>query len=286
MNRLRRWAYELLEPSISGSRAAKAVELMLIVLVFLNIIAIFLESVNDINAAYGSLFAFIETVSVIIFTIEYVLRVWTSVENPAYKFSRTRYIFSGMAIIDFLSIMPFYAALLINNFGNNLLFLRVVRSFRLFRLLKIARYLKALNIMQAVFRDRKEQIIVSIMFIIFLLVIVSTIMFYVENPSQPEAFSSIPATMWWGIETLTTVGYGDMIPITPLGKVLGGMIAILGIGLFALPAGIFSSGLTEYMYGKNKKAPMKHCPHCGERLEEPGQSVHSKEENITLHKGS
>ena len=96
----------------------------------------------------------------------------------------------------------------------------------------------------------------------FLLITISTIMFYVENEAQPEIFSSIPASMWWGIETLTTVGYGDMLPVTPLGRVLGGMISVLGIGLFALPAGILSSGLTEHMQ-KDKAPQKKKCPHCG-----------------------
>jgi voltage-gated potassium channel len=191
-----------------------------------------------------------------------------------------------MALIDVMSIVPYYLTLVIGLVPNGLIFLRVMRLFRLFRLLKIARYLKALEIMQAVLRERKEQILVSVMFILFLLVMVSTVMFYVENDAQPEQFSSIPATMWWGIATLTTVGYGDMIPMTPLGKVLGGMIAILGIGLFALPAGIFSSGLTEYMYAGKKKRNYRHCPHCGESLDNEPSAPRSKkhEEHVTLHK--
>jgi voltage-gated potassium channel len=265
MTRLRKWTYNLLEPSVSNSAAARAVEWLLIALIFFNIVAIILESVDYINRDYHKYFEPLESFSVIVFSVEYLLRIWTSVENPKFRHSRVRYLFSGMAIIDLLSIIPFYLDLIFGVVAIDLLLLRMIRLFRLFRLLKIARYLKALNIMQAVFRERKEQILVSIMFILFLVVIVSTVMFYVENEAQPEHFSSIPATMWWGIATLTTVGYGDMVPVTPLGKLLGGMIAILGIGLVALPAGIFSSGLTEYMYGtKNKKK--KHCPHCGGEL--------------------
>lgn len=267
MIRLRKWAYHLLEPSLSGSTAARALELLLIALIFLNIVAIIMESVHHINAEFHPFFHFFEKFSVTIFTVEYLLRVWTSVENPKFKHSRRTYLFSGMAVIDLLSILPFYLDLILGFVAMDLLFLRVIRLFRLFRLLKIARYLKALNIMQAVVRERKEQIFVSIMLILFLLVIVSTVMFYVENTAQPEQFSSIPATMWWGIETLTTVGYGDMIPITPYGKILGGMIAILGIGLFALPAGIFSSGLTDYMHrDKSAGKQNKRCPHCGGEL--------------------
>ncbi|MBT1703516.1 ion transporter [Chryseosolibacter indicus] len=263
---LRKRVYNLLEPSVSNSRASRVIELLLITLIFLNILAIVLESVKDVNAEYHHVFKLLENVSVLIFTIEYILRIWTSAENPKYRFKKRYYIFSGMAVIDFLSILPFYLELVVGFVPIDLLFLRIIRLFRLFRVLKIARYLKALNIMQAVLRERKEQIFVSIMFILFLLLVVSTLMFYAENEAQPTKFSSIPATMWWGIETLTTVGYGDLVPITTYGKILGGMISILGIGLFALPAGIFSSGLTEHLYKSNKKK-FKHCPHCGEELD-------------------
>jgi voltage-gated potassium channel len=265
MTRLRKWAYELLDPS-SGSAASRSIELLLINLIFLNIVAIILESVKSINQQYAPFFRALENFSIVIFTIEYFLRAWTSVENPKYHHRRSKYLFSGMAIIDLLSILPFYIELILGFVPIDLLFLRTVRLFRLLRVLKIARYLKALNIMQAVLRERKEQILVSIMFILFLLVIVSTVMYYVENDAQPELFSSIPATMWWGIATLTTVGYGDMVPITVLGKFLGGMITILGIGLFALPAGIFSSGLTEYMQQNRKDKHVKRCPHCNGEL--------------------
>ncbi len=279
MTKLRKWTYNLLEPTVSGTRTAKALEWFLIILIFMNIVAIILESVQSVNDQYHTFFLALERFSIIVFSLEYALRIWTAIDNPKYNFSRTSYLLSAIAVIDLLSILPFYLDVILGFMPIELLFLRIIRLFRLFRLLKIARYLKALNIMHAVLKERKEQILVSIMFILFLLVIVSTIMFYVEHEAQPQQFSSIPATMWWGIATLTTVGYGDMIPITPVGKFLGGMIAILGIGLFALPAGIFSSGLTEYMYGRNKKKPLKHCPHCGADLTE------SIEEHEGAHSG-
>lgn len=269
MVRLRKRIFELLEPSISGRKGARVIEWFLVILIFINIASIILESVKEINDQYSDLFRLIEIFSISVFSVEYVLRIWTSVDNPKFNFSRRKYLTSGIAIVDLLSILPSHIDILFGKAPIDLLFLRIIRLVRLFRLLKIARYLKALTIMQAVMKERREQILVSIMFIVFLLVIVSTMMFYVENDTQPDKFSSIPATMWWGIATLTTVGYGDMIPETPLGKFLGGMIAILGIGLFALPAGIFSSGLTEYMYrGRGKGRSPKRCPHCGEEINE------------------
>lgn len=260
--RVRSKVYNLLHPLHSGSQAGRTVELCLLILIFINIIALILESVPEINALYGSFFFVLEFFSVMIFTVEYVLRVWSTVENPRYEnpvTGRLRYMGSGMAIIDLLAILPFYLAYL----PIDLRFLRVIRLFRLFRLLKIARYLKALILIQTVLHEKREQIYLSLMFIFFLLITISTLMFFVENEVQPEIFSSIPASMWWGIETLTTVGYGDMLPVTPLGKVLGGMISVLGIGLFALPAGILSSGLTEHLQKNQKEEEKKKCPHCG-----------------------
>lgn len=260
--RTRRNVYHLMNPNGSENRPGKVIEIGLLVLIFVNIITLMLESIESLNAAYGDFFLLVEFFSITIFTIEYLLRVWTCVEDPKYHKlpgGRLRYMTSTMALIDLMAILPFYLAYL----PIDLRFIRIIRLFRLFRLLKIARYLKALNLLSAVMRERKEQIYLSVMFIAFLLVIISTLMFYVEHDAQPEVFSSIPASMWWGIETLTTVGYGDMLPVTSYGKVLGGMISVLGIGLFALPAGILSSGLTEHLQRNEKKTDGKTCPHCG-----------------------
>jgi voltage-gated potassium channel len=262
--RLRKQVFHLLDPAHTGQQAARVIEFVLLILIFLNIVAIILESVGSVSQRFGNFFKFLEVFSVIVFSIEYVLRAWTSVEDARYRnryWGRLRYMSSTLAIIDLLSIIPFYLAFL----PIDLRFLRIIRLFRLFRLLKIVRYLKALKIIQAVLKERKEQIYLSVMFVLFLLVVVSTLMFYVENEAQPDVFSSIPASMWWGIETLTTVGYGDMLPITTFGRILGGMISVLGIGLFALPAGILSSGLTEHLYKENKFNNKK-CPHCGEEI--------------------
>jgi voltage-gated potassium channel len=257
----------MMNPVGSGDPLARSIEIGLLILIFVNILALMLESVQAINARYREIFMYVEIFSILVFTIEYLLRVWSCVESPLYRkpfTGRLRYIASGMAIIDLLAILPFYLAFL----PIDLRFIRIIRFFRVFRLLKIARYLKALNLIQTVLRERREQIYLSVMFIFFLLVIVSTLMYYVEYDAQPQVFSSIPASMWWGIETLTTVGYGDMLPVTMYGRILGGMIAVLGIGLFALPAGILSSGLTEHLQKNGRDKRPKKCPHCGGDLYE------------------
>ena len=134
----------------------------------------------------------------------------------------------------------------------DLRFIRAVRLFRLFRLFKIGRYSKAVVILKKLLKDKKEELVLVIFIAFILLIIFSSLMYFIEKEAQPEAFSSIPAAMWWGITTLTTVGYGDIYPITTLGKIVGALIAFLGIGLFALPAGILGSGLVEATRKKEK----------------------------------
>ncbi len=126
---------------------------------------------------------------------------------------------------------------------------------------KITRYLTAWEIFKRVLYDRKEQLMLSLLFIMFILVIISFFMYYAEHDAQPDKFGSIPDAMWWGVATLTTVGYGDVVPVTPLGKLLGGLIALIGVAILALPAGILSSGFFELLHKPQGK---KHtCPHCG-----------------------
>jgi len=257
---LRKRVFNFLEPSVSGWPTARAIEYFLVALIACNIAAIQLETVPHFEDDYQLFFSNFEIFSVIIFSIEYILRLWTCRELIKYKKPAgiLRYTVSKSALIDLFSILPFY----LNFLPIDLRWLRIFRLFRLLRMLKIARYLTALNMIFAVIRDRKEQLLVVIMFIFFLLVIIATVMFYVEGPAQPQVFSSIPATMWWGIATLTTVGYGDMVPITTLGKFLAGIIAIIGVGMYALPAGILSAGISEHLRD-HKKNKSTRCPHCG-----------------------
>ena len=159
--------------------------------------------------------------------------------------------------------------------GVDLRLLRVLRIFKIFRLFKIARYITALSLINRVMKDKREELVVSLIFTVFLLLIASTLMYHVENGAQPERFSSIPETMWWGIATLTTVGYGDMYPITALGKILGGVISIIGIGLFALPTGILASGFSEELARRKEGAEV--CATCG-------QTIEGREEQTYLEK--
>ena len=254
----RRRLYLTLDPTEKGGILERIFELLLIAIIILNIVAIILDSVPEVRREYHHDFYVFELFSVLFFTLEYLARIYSIVEHPKYGGwrGRLKFMVTPLAIIDLLAFIPFYFVFL----PFDLRYLRIFRLMGLFRMFKVARYLKALKVFQQVIADRAEHLILSIIFIFFMLIIISSIMFYIEHETQPNAFSSIPATMWWGVSTLTTVGYGDIVPITPLGKILGGLFSIMGIGLFALPAGILSSGFFERMQTKNVKHT---CPHCG-----------------------
>lgn len=260
----RRIFYEYLEPGDDGNPGERYVEYAIITLIVLNVLMVILESFENINAKYHDYFNYFEFFSVGVFTIEYFLRIWSIVEKKKYSHpvkGRLKYIRSGEAIVDLLAIAPTYLIFL----PFDLRFLRGLRLFRLFRIFKLARYVEALSIINQVIYKKKEQLLLSVSFIVIVLIVASSIVFFIENPRQPEAFSSIPATMWWGIATLTTVGYGDITPVTGIGRLLGGLMAIMGLGMFALPAGIISSGLTEYL---NQQKKDEVCPHCGKKIHE------------------
>ena len=263
---IRRRLYLILSPDERGGTIERIFEAILVLTIIINIIAIVLDSVPSIHDQYAYIFDKLEIYSLVFFTVEYVARIYSIVEDPRYADpvnGRIKYAISPLAIIDLLALLPFYLRFL----TLDLRFLRIFRLMALFRMFKIARYLHALSIFRRVLRDRKEQLVLSFIFILFILVVISFVMFYVENEAQPDKFSSIPATMWWGIATLTTVGYGDIVPITSLGKFLGGFFAIAGVGLLALPAGILSSGFFEMLHQKNgPQKPAKICPHCGKEI--------------------
>ena len=265
MHPFRRNLYRIFETSSGQRRGVSLVfNITLITIITLNAIAIVLHTVPAYNQEFEWLFRDFELFSVVFFTIEYLLRIWVCVENEKYKhwfWGRLRYMFSTAAIIDFLAIFPFYFTL----FATDLAVVRILRLFRIFRLFRISRYSHAFRMIQRVISDKKEELVLSMAFVVFMLIIVSSVMYYVEHPAQPDKFSSIPATMWWGVSAMTTVGYGDMHPITPLGKFLGGIAAIMGIGLFALPTGILVSGFTEHIRNQ-KVVVMRRCPHCGKEI--------------------
>lgn len=256
--------YLLLDPTEGDTKWDKIINSLIIFLIVLNTFAVILETVDSIYNANKDFFTVLEFFTVTIFSVEYILRVWSCTAIQKYKhplFGRLKYIFSFGALIDLMAILPFYLPVLTK---YDLRFVRILRLFRFFRFLKLSRYLKASRVIAKVFASKKEELILSLGITVFLIVIASSIMYYTEHDAQPDKFSSIPETMWWSVATLTTVGYGDLYPITPLGKTLTAVISILGIGMFALPAGILASGFSDEFKTLKKR---KTCPYCGKEIE-------------------
>ena len=243
---LRNKIFLFLEISTPEDRASYWFDMFMVVLILSNVAAIILETVDVISEAAGSFFYLFELFSVIIFTTEYILRVWSSVEDPSGRYSspflgRLRYILSPMAIIDLIAFLPFYLSTF---FGVDL---RILRLFRLLRLVKLTRYSPALNAVGATMVAQHRALTAAFLVMIMALLFSSSIMFVFENEVQPEKFSSIPTAMWWGMATLTTVGYGDVAPVTPMGQLFGIITMIIGIGMFALPTGIIATGFANEM---------------------------------------
>ncbi len=224
-------------------------------LIILNVIAIILESYKGLRIQFGDLFRAFEIFSVIIFTIEYALRLWTSER-------KLKFVFSTFGLIDLIAILPFYLPFL---FVFDFRFLRILRLFRMLRVFKLGRYSKSLRLIGSVLKETRAELAMTIFIAFILLVFSSTLMYYVENEAQPENFASIGHAFWWAIATLTTVGYGDVYPVTGLGKFLSAIIALIGIGFVALPTGIISSAFIERI--KESKKEKCKCPHCGGVLE-------------------
>jgi len=221
--------------------------MMLGIIILLSMASVVLETEESLAARHHVIFLGFEIFTVAVFSVEYLLRIWSCVEIKGYShpvFGRIKYAGSGMALIDLAAIMPVFVA----GFSSiDLRFLRALRLIALTRTSQFGEYSRSIGSILRALQKRKHEMIMSLYIIIVLLVFSATIMYYVEHAAQPEVFRSIPAALWWGVSTLTTVGYGDMYPITVLGKVCSAVIAILGISTFAIPSGILASAFMEEM---------------------------------------
>lgn len=264
--------HSLLHPEIvTDSRWDKIINIFIIVLIILNVTAVMLETVPTIDTPLKKFFNDFDLISVIIFTIEYILRVWSSNHDPKYKHSlhgRLRYMISPAALIDLLAILPFYLNIYLHVMrGIDLRVLRTLRLLRLFRLFRLTAYTKSTRLVLNVFKSRYPELMLAFVLTSFLVVISSCLIYYAEHNAQPDKFTSIPATIWWAVETLSTVGYGDLYPITVLGKIFTIVIILAGVAMLALPAGIITSGFLDETR-KLRKHENRVCPHCGKPLDQ------------------
>lgn len=266
-HKTKKTVHGLLHPEIIGdSNWDKVVNTFIIGLIILNVIAVMLETVPGLHPRYNDFFHYFELISVIIFTVEYILRVWSSNHDPKFKHSihgRLRYMITPAALIDLLAILPFYIHVIV---GLDLRMLRMLRLLRFFRLFRLTAYMKAAKLVTNVFRSKYHELLLSLILIMFLVIIASCLVFFAEYQQPDTNFTSIPATIWYAVVSLTTVGYGDMIPETLWGKVFASLILLAGVALFALPAGIITSGFLDEMR-KARKPRIKNCPHCGKPID-------------------
>ena len=257
-----RRTWEVLDASRSGDRLARVFGATMLLLIALNILAVVLETVPSIGARYSQFFLWFERVSVAVFSLEYLARVWAAPIDSRYGrpiHGRLRFMVTPLALIDLFAVLPFFLPMI----GVDLRFMRALRLLRLFRIAKAARYVVAMRLLRAVIYDKREELVLTTSILVLMLIIAASLMYFVESAVQPKAFSSIPAAMWWAASTMTTVGYGDIYPITSVGRLLAACVAVMGVGLFALPTAILASGFAEAV-AKSKQPSV--CPHCGKEL--------------------
>lgn len=241
--RLSRWFDD--DPSHTN-KAARLFNLLLAALIIANVITVVLETVEPIRNRYSLVFSAAEHAATAVFSVEYFLRLWTVVDLRGGEFAhpiwgRLRYMRSFFALIDLVAVLPALLGLL----GAD--DLRVLRLLRLLRMIKLTRHSRVFNLLWSVFREEAPTIGALIFILTLTLTVSAALAFMVEGDEQSAVFSSIPAAMWWAIETLTTVGYGDMVPVTAVGKILGGVVSIVGIGTLALFSGVITVGFLDQL---------------------------------------
>ena len=243
---LRRRLFELLESGNRFRPGARALDVFLCLLIVANVAAVAAETVLPIYRRFTLLFHVFEAISVTVFAFEYLVRLWVCVEHPPFQCerpwrARLRFARTPLMIIDFLAVMPSFLFAL---FGADFRFLRV---FRLVRLLKLVRYSGALATLLRVVYEERRALGAAVIIMFGLMMLSASVIYFIERQAQPDTFGSIPAAMWWAMATLTTVGYGDAVPVTGLGKLVGGLVTVFGIGMYALPVAIIASGFrTEF----------------------------------------
>lgn len=273
MKKIKKRIFEIIQVAQDGDKLSRIFDLFILALILVNVMLVILDTFN-LPPKVKSVFGTIETISVVIFTVEYILRIWTSdllyPERSPIR-ARLKYIFSFMALIDLFAILPFYIPFLI---PVDLRVLRMLRMVRLLRIFKVNRYTHALSKIGNVFRKKSNELLSSIFIVCLLMLIASVIMYNVENAAQPDKFNNALSGLWWAIATLTTVGYGDIYPVTAVGKVLSAIIAVLGIGLVAVPTGIISAGFMEQIESPKEEPKEKlddeekhYCPYCGHHFD-------------------
>ena len=266
--RIRARVFDIISKDDGSDQASRSFDLLIMALIVLSIMSIVLESFQSLAAKYATSFRVFEAFTVAVFTVEYLARIWTAdILYPEVKHPRLKYIFSFMALMDLLAILPFYLPFLSAE-THYLRAVRLFRMFRLFRVFKLGRYFDALQTILKVIRLSASRLIISMVLCFSVMLFSAIIMYTVENPVQPEQFPNVIASMWWAICALTTVGYGDVYPITATGRFFASIISLVGIGIIAIPTGIITAGFSSVISSEKQaeQEEKKFCPYCGKKL--------------------
>jgi voltage-gated potassium channel len=243
-----RW-YHLLEDGFSGNRAAWSVAFALVALIILNAAAVVMGSDPAHFSRYWTAFHAFELFSIAVFSVEYLARAWVAPEDPRYAAdpawkARLRYLVSPIALVDLAAILPAYLGMLLA------IDLRYLRLLRLLRLLKLTHYFRGLGIFISVVQSEARTLASGVFTMATLVIVAASLMYGIEHRAQPESFGTISESLWWAVVTMTTVGYGDVYPITPAGRILAALIMLLGVGIVALPAGILAARFAEELQAR------------------------------------
>lgn len=263
--RIQSRTYEYLDGRNSQERGPRIISKFILFLIWLNILAIMVETDPDFYPFFEPYLPYFAEFTLVVFSIEYLLRLWTCVVDERYSHplkGRVKYILTPMAIINLLAIIPYFITSVELNF---------LRMFRILLVFKVSHFSDALETVGTVLKAHYKELLMAGFLAFIILIYASTIMFYAEKDAQPDKFTSIPASIWWGLVTLATVGYGDLYPVTTIGRFFATFTAFIGVGLFSLPTGIIGAGFYDYI--KNRRKP-RICPYCGFVLkkEKPGSN--------------
>jgi len=257
--------YETITSPDDKNRASKIFDISIITLILVNLLLIIADTFDLPPAVHDVIYVF-EVVSVGIFSVEYLFRLWTAdllYSHMKPTRARFRFAFSFLGLIDLLAVLPFYLPKVIP-FG--LFVLETMRIIRLLRFFKINRHTNTYYLIYDVFKKKARQLLASISIVFTLMVIVAVLMYDVEHVAQPDKFRNAFSSLWWALSTLTTIGFGDIYPVTIAGQILNGIFAFLSIGLIAVPTGIISAGFVEQSRRARHEAPDNYCPNCGHKI--------------------
>jgi voltage-gated potassium channel len=260
---LRRTLFHVLHKPSPAKAHVRYINYMLAGLIVINCMAVALETDAALFARYHAVFKLLDHISGVIFVIEYLLRVWSCVEQEGFShplWGRLRYVGRPLAMLDLIVLLSF-----LSPFDTR--FLRIFRIGRLLRILHLGDYERSLRAVTHAIGKRRAMLVVSVILMLIAIYFAASLLYLLEHQAQPDKFDSIPDTLWWAVTTLTTIGYGDIYPITPWGKLVASVLSILGIGVFALPTAILTAAILDGSHAVHPGSTHHKCPHCGKKLE-------------------